>query len=497
MSVLTALADMLDPAVSKWDSPGQLAVEFEPKTVTTPALEYIDAALVEAANTPDSRVIINMPPQEGKSVRAALDFPVWLLTRNPELRIVMATYGQALSTRNGRKIRERITRHGAALGLKISRDNGAVNDWTLEGHEGGVLSVGVGGSLTGRPADVLIIDDPFKNHKDASSPTQRENVWDWWTGAAASRLSPGAIVIVIQTRWHEDDLTGRLLKNDAHAGWNVINIPAQADHRPENGETDLLGREPGEFMVSARGRTREQWESRKATAGPKTWAALYQGRPSPLDGGVFPKDWPRYETPLWRDTGNGRMDVPGVGAREDHELIQSWDLAFKGTQASDYVVGQVWLRIGAEVWLLDQVRERLTFTQTVEAIRRMSSKWPQATAKFIEDKANGPAVIDSLKSTVGGIIPVNPEGSKEARANAIAPFCFAGNVHLPDSSLLPNVGELLEETKSFPASPNDDTVDAMSQALKELLLRPLPVEPEPTVFWDDYDSDEISLDPFY
>ena len=153
-------------------------------------------------------------------------------------------------------------------------------------------------------------------------------------------------------------------------------------------------------MVSARGRTEEQWRRRKATAGARTWASLYQGRPSPDSGGVFPHEekWARYSTPLWEqeldDDGRIVCRLPGIN-RDDHELVQSWDLAFKDTKASDFVVGQVWLRVGNTAYLLDQVRERLNFTATCEAIKEMCRKWPQTrmAAKFIEDKANGPAII--------------------------------------------------------------------------------------------------------
>lgn len=469
------IADGLDPAKNeaRWPTPGAMALATNPKTVQTPALDLIDEALVRALRTPDSRLIISMAPQEGKSVRVANDFPVWALTQDPELRIVTASYAQSLANRNGRAIRNRIQTQ-PALGLKIAGDNGSVSEWTLEGHEGGVLSVGIGAGVTGRPADMLIIDDPIKDRKEADSETYRDNVWDWWTDAASARLAPGAPVIVILTRWHQDDLAGRLVGRDVEAGWEVINIPAQADHRPERGEVDPLGREPGEYMVSARGRTRQQWERRQATAGPRTWAALYQGRPSPESGGVFPAadKIARYDTPMWTQHPDGRCTVPGL-SRGDHELVQSWDLTFKDKKGSDFVVGQVWLRVGMQAFLLDMVRGRMNFTATTAAIKAMTKKWPEATAKFIEDKANGPAVMNALSRQVLGMIPIEPEGSKYARASAVAPLFESSNVVLPTPEVLPNVGELLEEMANFPNGVHDDTVDTASQALNRLLLMPV------------------------
>ncbi|MHA7144200.1 phage terminase large subunit [Arthrobacter sp. TmT3-37] len=481
VSWLERAAMQFEPRKPKWNSPGAMALATNPKTVQTPALDLIDAALVEAFNTPDSRLIVCMVPQEGKSVRVANDFPIWCLTQNPDLRIVTASYAQNLANRNGRVIRNRITTSDE-IDLKIASDNGAVHECTLDGYPGGVLSVGIGAGVTGRPADMLIIDDPIKDRKEADSETYRNNVWDWWTDPASARLAPGAPVIVLLTRWHQDDLAGRLLEQDKEAGWKVLNIPAQADHRPEKGETDPLGRKPGEFMVSARGRTLKQSLQRKATAGARTWASLYQGRPSPDTGGAFPQEWARYGEKMWLEHPDGRRTVPGVG-REDTELVQSWNLAFKDTKSSDYVVGQMWLRIGMQAYLLDMVRERLNFTATCKAIEAMSAKWPQAVAKFVEDKANGPAVMNALGKTVVGLIPIEPEGSKYARASAISPLTESGNVLLPQAELLPNVEELIEEAKNFPNSAHDDTIDALSQAINRLLLMPLeagmfePVEP--------------------
>ena len=454
-----------EPPRRRWATPGDLAKHINPATVQTPALDLIDEALVRVANTPDSRLIISMPPQEGKSTRAAGDFPAWLLTQNPDLRIVAASYGQSLANRNGRAIRRRITSN-PDLGLKIAPDNGAVHEWEIDSHQGGVFSVGVGGGVTGRAADLLIIDDPIKDRAQADSETYRNHVWDWWTDAAAARLAPGAPVILILTRWHHDDLAGRLLERDADAGWEVLNIPAQC----VDPKTDPLGRAEGEFMVSARGRSQKQWEQRKKTAGSRTWASLYQGNPTPDTGNLFPADqWARYDLPLWIDKDGARI-VPDVGRDDEVELIQSWDCAFKALDTSDYVVGQVWLRRGAMLYLLDQVRRRMTFSETCQAMRDLTARWPQAVAKLVEDKANGTAVMDALHSTVGGLIAVEPVGSKFARAAAITPLVESKNVVLPDSALCPWVSDLTEEARDFPSGSHDDTVDAMSQAVHRLAL---------------------------
>lgn len=461
-----------------WASPGELAEYLDPKTFKTPALELLDRELVKLIDEPDGRLIFTMPPQEGKSTRVAKDFPTWVLKMHPEWRVVAASYSQALANRNGRMIRRNLTSH-PELGLDIAKDNGAVSDWTLEGHQGGVLSVGIGAGLTGRPCDLLIIDDPIKDPKEADSETYRDSRWDWAQSVAFTRLAPGASVVLILTRWHEDDLAGRLLNsehNDDWAAWRVINIPAQANHDPNKGETDPLGRQPGEYMISARRnkdgqpRTLAQWEAKRRQSGSRWWTAQFQGSPSPAEGGMFKRDkWQQYTQPLWIEQPNGVR----ITADMDAEVIASWDMAFKETSDSDYVVGQVWMRRGANAYLLDQVRARMDFVETCHQFRVLSARWPQATLKLVEDKANGPAVIAALRRSVPGIVPEEPHGSKEARAAAVSPLQEAENIHLPSPELAPWVGEFIEECAAFPNGANDDQVDAMSQALNRLLLIPL------------------------
>jgi predicted phage terminase large subunit-like protein len=483
------------PPAPRWPTPADMAAELDPRFRRTAALNLIDQAIVETLDTLDGRLIVSMPPQEGKSTLTTKWTPVHRLSTHPEDRIVVASYALGPARRMGRLIRAEINTHTANLGLRIADDVGAQNEFELAGHAGGVYAVGIGGGLTSRPADVLIIDDPLKDREEADSEVYRDRAWDWWTDTASARLAPGAPVILILTRWHHDDLAGRILASEEADQWRVVNIPAQAEHRPERGETDPLGREPGEFMESARTykdrktgrlvpRTRAQWEQRKRTAGPRAWAALYQGHPSPESGDVFPSEWARYDQPLWVDRPDGSRMVPGVGVDPGMELVQSWDMAFKDTKSSDYVVGQVWLRQGVNAYLVDQVRARLSFTKTCDAVVALSAKWPQAVAKFVEDKANGPAVMNALAQRVPGMIPIEPEGSKYARASAVSPFAHSRNAVLPSADLLPNVEELLEEARAFPNGAHDDTIDALSQALNRLLLMPLLTE-------DTVDSDDL------
>jgi predicted phage terminase large subunit-like protein len=496
---LEVAARAFEPGRHRHPTPGALARVVNPRTVDTPALRAIDQALVELSNTPDGRLIVCMPPQEGKSVRVSGDFPTWLLQQNPDRRVVVASYGKDLATRNGRAIRNRITQH-PTLGLTLAPDQGAAHEWTIAGREGGVLSVGIGSGLTGRPADVMVIDDPIKDRTEADSKTYRDRAWDWWTEVARTRLAPGAPVVLVLTRWHHDDLAGRLLAQDAAGdgdGWTVLTIPAEADHHPENGETDPLGRAPGEFMVSARGRTPAQWERIKRGAGARTWAALYQGKPSPDEGSLFLAEWwQEWDLAPYVVAPNGVRYVPEASHSREIELCQSWDMAFKDKDTSDFVVGQVWLRRGVDAYLLEQVRGRWSFTETCRQVKALSRRWPQAVAKLVEDAANGPAVMNALRATVSGLIPVTPEGSKYARAAAISPLVQSGNVLLPPDD--PEADQLVEEAKAFPHGANDDQVDALSQALHRLLLVPMfsgDLVEDDDFLDDDDDADDYAIAP--
>ena len=484
-----AAAQRFEPVKHTWATPGDLARAIEPSTIQTPALDLIDQYLVRVESGEIDRLIINLPPQEGKSTRVTTMGPLWFLTRNPDRRIAVVSYQADLAEEFGRNIRNHIESNQGEdgtldLGLRVASDNGAARRWKLANKLGGVRSVGLSGGLTGRPADALFIDDPISNLEQANSKTYRDRAWGFWQAVGQTRLAKRAPVILVLTRWHHDDLAGRLVAAEDGHRWTVLNIPAEA------GENDPLGRKPGEWLESARERSPEEWEQIRVGVGPKVWQSLYQGNPSLDEGGVFPTEWAHYDQPLWIEHDNGTCTVPGVG-REDHELVQSWDLTFKGTDSSDYVVGQVWLRVGQTAYLLDQVRRRMNFNETCDAIKAMSAKWPQAIAKFVEDKANGPAVMNALHGQIFGLVPIEPEGSKYARASAVSPLAWSKHVVLPSVELCPWVQGLLMEILSFPAGANDDQVDTMTQAINRLLLMPLTQGLGDVVETDEYIENDI------
>lgn len=489
-----AILDQLHAKETAPQTLAALAKKIDPTTIQTPALDLIDGELMRLLDEPGGRLIISMPPQQGKSVRTSQVFPVHALIQRPDTPVIVASYGEQLAERNGETIRNIISWND--LGIKVAAGSASKRRWRIEGKRGGVLSAGIGSGMTGWASGLTVIDDPIKDQQEADSEAYRDRVWNWWLTVAQTRLAPGAPVVVVLTRWHTDDLAGRLLAQvDGHR-WRVLNIPAQC----ENEETDPLGRKLGEYMQSARymddkvtGRQRpmtkaendEYWEKIKVGVGARTWAALYQGRPTAAEGGLIKRDWlaRRYSYPLWEDR-DGHNWLIGFD-----DVLISADLTFKGTKHSDYVAIGVWARRGADVYLLDQVRARLDFMSALRAFDQLVRLWPQAALKLVEDKANGPALMSMLGRRIPGIVPYEPRGSKQARANAWAPFAEAGNVWLPSLELAPWVDEYVEELAAFPNGAHDDQVDQTSMALDRLLVRPLA---DSTVYdEDDYDDYRI------
>lgn len=459
MSYLTDAADRLD-GHTEYPTPGALAVDLDPRTRQSKVLRLLDEALVDAAEGRHPRLLFTMPPQEGKSQRVSRRFPLWGLKRAPDTRIAVVSYAQSLAERWGRTVRNDIIAN-PRLGLRIATGSAAVGEWQLDGHDGGMVCVGIGAGLTGRPVDWLLVDDPFKDREEADSEAYRERAESWWREVGSTRLAPGAVVVCVMTRWHEDDLGG-IFERDG--SFRVIRIPAVADHRPELGETDPIGRAPGEIMPSVRDRTLAEWQQKRWDAGSRGWAAIYQGKPAPQEGNILRRGWWRYHHLMPRCKPDGTYFAPGI-----EEYLISMDCSFKDTSKSDYVCIQVWGRAGSRARLLAQVYERMDFPTAQGALLTVCAQWPQARTRLVEDTANGPAIMASLRGVVGGLIPVTPQGSKEARVHAVSPFVEAGDVELPHPSLSPITGVFVDQCAAFPNGTHDDMVDTFSQAVERLL----------------------------
>jgi len=425
-------------------------------------------------------LIINVPPGHAKSLLAAVFWPAWVWIDKPETRWLCASYAATLSVRDSLRCRRLIESewyqqnwgHLYQLTSDQNQKNRYENDRT-----GYRIATSVGGSATGERADVVVVDDPHSVDQ-AESDAERRTAVEWFNGTMSTRLNDFATghKIVIQQRLHEADLTGDLLgKGD----FDLLCLPAEFE--PERRCTTSIGwtdprQVAGELLWPDKV-TAPHLEQLKVSLGSYRYAGQYQQRPSPAVGGIFQRVWWQYWGPAHTDLSPVAVRLPDGGVRnipvvrvpaEFDTMIQSWDMAFKDKDTSDYVVGQVWGAKGADRFLLDQRRGHLDMPATKEAVRTLSEAWPKAGAKLVEDKANGPAVIQELKHDVDGLIEVQPDGGKIARAHAVSPIVESGNVYLPHPSIAPWVEALIEETAVFPHGRHDDQVDALTQALNRL-----------------------------
>jgi len=486
-ATIAALLGALGPEVEGRavpHTPLEQAQALDPGMAERPHLIYLADRLARALRDVEHgrsrQLLISMPPRSGKSTLTSHYLPVWLLSRHPEWSVGLISHDGDFSTSWGRRIRTTIENSQLTLGINLDPSIAAAGEWETTAG-GGVLARGIGGSITGRGFKVLIMDDVVKGVVDAHSPRIREMVWDRWRSDIYTRLEPPYLLVVIGTRWHEDDFIGRLLSPDYDgdpADWEVISFPAIAE------EADTLGRSPGEPLLSPLlNETPEQaqirWSDARTKVGSYTWAALYQQRPSPAKGAIFDTGWWRFWTNDPSKVQRSDQLSPGrvillpdlSGAR----WLDSWDAAFKGTDSSDWVVGQRWCRLGPKRFLIAQIRGRFSFTETLARMLEWSDPYLLPTnrlvhQRLIEDKANGPAIIDTLSSKISGLKPVNPMTSKEARARAITPEIESGHVYLPHPGDPGNewVEDLLSELRNFPNDIHDDQVDALDQALAEL-----------------------------
>jgi predicted phage terminase large subunit-like protein len=310
-----------------------------------------------------------------------------------------------------------------------------------------MLSVGVGGSLMGRGADLLIFDDVVKSNEEAESETHRDKIYQWFLTTAMTRLQPNAVVVGVMTRWHQDDLFGRIISN--LPGWEVINIPAVADS-----DSDPLGRAKGDGLWPEFWGDPAYYTKLEASTHPAVWASLYQGKPTIAGGGEIRGEWFQWWHP---------SDLP-----EFDMMIQSWDLSLKDQETNDFSVGQVWGRRQGSLYLLDSIRGHFNLERVCAQMRQFAIKYPKALGKLVEDAAMGPLVKQVLHHSVPGIIPVPPKGSKLSRVRACAPLLIANNVYLPerqDGTKERWVWDLVTECEAFPKGTHDDQVDALTQAI--------------------------------
>jgi predicted phage terminase large subunit-like protein len=394
-----------------------------------------------------SRLMIFMPPRHGKSLLTSTMLPAWYLGRNPDRHVIFATYGQELSDDFGRRVRNllRNERHQAIFSAsRLSEDSAAAH--RLNTTRGGTYSaVGRGGPITGRGANLLILDDLLKDSSEANSETIRRNLHDWFSSDAYTRLAPGGAIVLIQTRWHEDDLPGRLLSSRSGEHWDVLSLPAIA-------EQDESFRRKGEALWPEWFPLSELLKIR-AVIGERAWVSLYQQRPSAAEGAIFKRNWWHFY----------RHPLAGP-----FRIIQSWDTAFKTGEENDYSVCTTWGVSESGYFLLHLWRGKGEFPALKRKVIELAQEW-NPTDILVEDRASGQSLIQELRSSTLPIKPVKSDRDKQSRAQAITPIIEAGKVFLPENA--PWLPDFLEEMASFPNGLHDDIVDSTSQALNYLRQR--------------------------
>lgn len=412
----------------------------------------------DALDTPLGCVAYSTPPQEGKTTWI-VHWISWQLIRNPYLKVVYATYSQSRANSVSRQVRSLV-----GTWTPLAKGSTTVERWqTKEG--GGLLAAGRGSAMTGFRSDLTVIDDPIKDMVEAQSELIRETTIDWFSSVVLTRMSSLSQIVVIATRWHKDDLIAHVVKPEV-LGASYVNIPAQAVQGPRG---DALGRNVGDWLPSVQNRSEASWLLIKRAVGTYVWQALYQGDPQVTGGSylnVDKMDVIPWEAVVYCDERTGCW-----GTLDRAVVIQSWDLTFgdidsssKKKTSGSFVAGHVYAIIGRKFILLDRYHERATFTESVSAVLRMSAKWPQTSRIYVEKKANGAAMLNTLRKRAALIKPVTPDGSKEVRALAAQPTVDEGNVAILDMALDMN---MLQEFRDFPFGKNDDDVDAFTQAINQ------------------------------
>ena len=449
-------------------SPGSMsAILTDGKEKQAAHLDLIDKVFRDIARGHSRKVLITMPPRHGKSRRAARWAPLWYLSRHPDHRVMIASNSADLADDHGRWIRDAIVSYGPHIGLHLHAGSKAANRFDLadkDGQrlEGGLVTAGVGGGLTGKGAHLAIVDDPIKDAADAESPTMRRRLWDWWTSVLNTRVEPGGSIVVIQTRWHEQDLAGKILEGEDADDWIRLDLPAICDS-----DNDPLGRTIGQALWPLR-YGRKALEKIRRAVGERVWWSLYMQKPRPLEGGVWKWPWitdHRISPMGFRGVDLTRtvVSVDHAGGSDDTNDEVGLCAAGRDRNSELYMLADRSGRMGADTWGHETCRLAIEY---------------QADAIVVEDNFGGDMAKQIIRQAwkelaeqgetkgmlMPAIIEVHAKKGKRLRAEPVAQLYSLGQVH--------HVGEFPrlegQMVTWLPGMDSPDRMDAAVHALTEL-----------------------------
>ena len=439
-----------------------------PQYVPEPFHYRLARELEDVVSGKTKRLMIFAPPQHGKSQLVSVHLPAYWLGKHPDMPVILSSYAASLAESKSRQTRTLVESDGFGRVFREIRtqwNSRAVQQWDLKGYRGSMLAVGVGGPITGHGAQLAIIDDPFSSWEMAHRQLQREKVWNWYRGTFRTRVWDKGAIILIMTRWHQDDLAGRLIEHQGEQ-WKVLRFPAisesQQDRdknneflRLKNGEPDLIGRIAGQPLCPIRYPLGALQDIRR-DVGSSVWSAEYQGVPRPSEGSLFKRYW---------------FSIMDVIPAEIVERVRYWDRA-GSENAGDYTVGLLMAKSRTGIYYIeDVVRGQWSPLQTQNIIKQTAAMDGKKVKIYVEQEggSSGKESTDTIIRELAGypVYADKPSGSKEVRAHPFVAQAEAGNVRLIKGTWNTNY---IEELITFPSGRNDDQVDASSGAFNKLHL---------------------------
>lgn len=422
-----------------------------------PHLAFLDQKITDtiSGRNKSRRLIVSMPVRHGKSLLCSKYLPAWFIGTYPDKRVILTSYEADFAAEWGGAARDLLKDHGKLFGedVKVNPGSSSTSKWNLLGREGGMQTAGVGGPITGKGADLLIVDDPVKNAEEANSETYREKAWQWWLSTAYTRLEPNGAAIIIMTRWHQDDLVGRILQNEKDGGehWEHVSIPAIAE------DNDPLGRAPGEPLWPERWPI-ERLRQKEIDIGPYWWSALYKQQPIQSGGAEFPSEY--FEDHIWANGWPDRFEDSAAACDPSKG---------KNTKKGDYAAtvfvgetqGMVWVdAIMDRIPAPEIVRRGIAFcaTHRPNSFGVEGNAFQELLAPLFEQEAREQGVIVSP-------MLIHNHIDKRIRVSRLGPFLANKRIRFRNT---PGCRLLVQQLKDFPLGMHDDGPDALEMAIRLL-----------------------------